>query len=222
MPQHRFILNFHGIGPPGRELTSGERSVWVEDAARFERILDFVKDENCCSLTFDDGNGSDYRIVFPALAARGLKAQFFVVAGNVDLPGYLSRDQVQSLRRAGMKIGSHGMRHRPWTALDRGDLEEELFQARGHLEHMAGVKVDEASCPFGQYNRRVIRSLRDAGYRRIYTSDGGEAEPGAFLVSRNSVQNTWDIAAVRTLLSDTPNTVRRTWRRMKLWVKRWR
>ena len=48
-------------------------------------------------LSFDDGNSSDVEIALPALRERGLPRRFFVVAGRLDRPGSLSRDDVREL-----------------------------------------------------------------------------------------------------------------------------
>ena len=57
-------------------------------------------------------------IALPALRERGLTATFFVVAGRLGEPGFLDERGVRALADAGMAIGCHGMRHRPWRGLD--------------------------------------------------------------------------------------------------------
>jgi peptidoglycan/xylan/chitin deacetylase (PgdA/CDA1 family) len=216
-----FILNLHGIGPPRRELPPTEQRVWIAPA-QFEALLDYVRPRQDVELTFDDANESDYSIALPALQQRGLRAQFFIVADRVGRPGYLSRAQIAALLAAGMKIGSHGLRHRPWAGLDDGGLREELVVARDRLQQWTGLKIDQAACPFGSYNRRVINALRNAGYRCLYTSDGGPARAGALILPRNSVYSTWTLETVKHVLSDHGAPARRLWRSLKLALKRWR
>ena len=74
-------VSFHGIGAPGRELEPGEDPYWV-DTERFLRILDEIATWPSVRLSFDDGNASDLRVAAPALADRGLTAQFFPLAGR--------------------------------------------------------------------------------------------------------------------------------------------
>jgi len=85
-----------------------------------------------------------------------------------------------------MDIGCHGMRHRPWRGLKDRELHEELVQARTILERTVGRPVTRAACPFGSYDRRTLRTLRDCGYEHVYTSDRGTARLGDFLQARNS------------------------------------
>ena len=87
------ILNFHGIGVPSRALEPGEDRFWISRDA-YRAILDAVVAANgvpSVSITFDDGNLSDIAIGAPELAARGLTATFFVLAGRLGTPGSLLR-----------------------------------------------------------------------------------------------------------------------------------
>jgi peptidoglycan/xylan/chitin deacetylase (PgdA/CDA1 family) len=212
-----FVLNLHGIGPRNRSLSVGEQQVWIEQPF-FEEILDYARNRRDVELTFDDANESDVTIGLPALCARGLRGKFFLVAGRIDQPGFLSRAQVEALVESGMTVGNHGMRHRPWAGLSRSDLQEELLEARETLQQMTGTKISEAACPFGSYNRRVIHALQTSGYQCVYTSDGGCVDPDAFLRSRNSIYNDWTLDTVQAVPAQ-----RRHWlRRLKLLAKRWR
>ncbi len=184
--ERELILTFHGLGdeiPP--DATAAERKVWVP-VEWFDAIVRALPAAGV-TLAFDDGNRSDAEHALGVLRRRGREARFFVLAERVGSPGYLSADQLGELREAGMKIGSHGLRHRDWRRLDDGELRSELVDSRSALEDLLGVAVDEAACPFGSYDRRVLSGLRAAGYHRVYTSDGGSAPAGAWLSPRNTV-----------------------------------
>ena len=210
-------LTFHGVGDPGRPLEPGEADVWVGDE-QFVALLDSAVGRNDVALTFDDGNASDVERALPALTERGLAATFFVVAGRLGSPGFLDEDGVRELAAAGMEIGSHGMRHRPWRGLGDGDLDEELVRAREVLERVVGRPVTTAACPFGSYDRKVLRTLRASGYRHVFTSDTGTARAADFLQSRNSVGPDTDPTLIERLGDSEPALAHRA----KLAVKRWR
>lgn len=195
-----FHLIFHGVGEPPRELDPGEPRVWV-GLADLRSVLDAAAGRPDVRLTFDDGNASDRELVLPELLERGLRATFFVPAGKVGEPGFLTPDGVQELVEAGMAVQSHGMSHRSWRGLDERSLHEELVLARGRLEQLTGRPVDEVALPFCQYDRRVLRRLRAEGYRRVYTCDRGAADPGAWLQARNEVERGEDGAKVAEVLA---------------------
>jgi peptidoglycan/xylan/chitin deacetylase (PgdA/CDA1 family) len=214
-------LTFHGVGSCARMIGAGEQEVWLT-LPRFLSVLDAVAERRDVALSFDDGNASDVEHALPALRARGLHATFFVVADRLDTSGFLSRDDVRALHAAGMPIGCHGMRHRPWRGLDRRTLDEELVAARALLEEIVEEPVTRASCPFGAYDRRVLAALRRHGYSRIYTSDGGTTAPGAWLQARNSVR-WWEGADLLDLIEQGAQRPRaRLNRRATLAAKRWR
>jgi peptidoglycan/xylan/chitin deacetylase (PgdA/CDA1 family) len=182
-------LTVHGIGPAVRAFEPGEEGTWVS-VEQFEQVLDEVADRPEVRLTFDDGNASDLEIGLPRLLERGLKAEFFVLAGLLGQPGRLTEDGVRELVRHGMPVGSHGWAHRDWRGLDERQADEELHQAARVLGELSGGPVSRVAIPFGSYDRRVLARLRAAGVSTAYTSDGGRARPDSWLQARTSLHRT--------------------------------
>jgi peptidoglycan/xylan/chitin deacetylase (PgdA/CDA1 family) len=212
-------LTFHGIGARPPRLEDGEADVWL-DVASFGAVLDEIKDRADVRLTFDDGNASDIEIAVPELRCRGLKATFFIVAGRLGQPGYVSQEDARAIVDAGMSIGSHGQLHRPWRGLDDAALAVELADARVLLESAIGAAVRHASCPMGAYDRRVLAALRRCGYQRVYTSDRGCARSEAWLQPRSSLHRHAPHEELAGMLS--PSAVQRPLLAAKRLVKRWR
>jgi peptidoglycan/xylan/chitin deacetylase (PgdA/CDA1 family) len=197
----QFILNFHGIGPVPRNLDDGERNCWL-DRDFFEAVLELLPGAPHVRLTFDDGNSSDCEIVLPSLLRRGLQASFFICSDRLDQPAFLSRVQMRELQSRGMRIGSHGASHIPWRHLPADRLRKETVDSRHILEEVCGRAVDAAACPFGSYDRRVLRNLRQAGYRFVYTSDGGASAGSAWLQPRTTVTRSMTLPAVQRLVHE--------------------
>ena len=214
-------LTFHGVGELERDAEPGEERTWLDEDS-FTAVLDSVVERPEVRISFDDGNASDMIHGLPALLRRGLRATFFVVAGRLDAPGYLDEGGVRTLAEAGMTIGCHGMRHRPWPRLGDEALGEELVGARKILEAVVRRPVTEAACPFGSYDRRVLRFLRRSGYRHVYTSDRGTSHPRAWLQPRNSVQRGEGAALVDEILSSDASVPVALVRQLRLTAKRWR
>ena len=216
-----FWLNFHGLGRPGRDLPPGEDEYWIEPGF-FGQILDAVRDRQDVQITFDDSNESDYTMALPLLKERGMKARFFVVARRIGEKGSLSAEQIRALCAGGMAVENHGMSHRNWKDLGRAELQEELVEARDIISRVTGQPVTEAACPFGGYNRRVLGMLRQAGYRKVYTSDRGMARPRDWIQPRITIRRRDDIACVKAMCARTPENRGGILRDVKLWIKRWR
>jgi peptidoglycan/xylan/chitin deacetylase (PgdA/CDA1 family) len=204
-PTDVFNLCFHGIGAPQRELEVDEEQYWVE-VDQFDEMLGLIKRYPFIRITFDDGNASDFAHALPALVKHGLSASFFVVAGRIDTPGSVTSDGVRGLVASGMKVGAHGLAHRPWRTADNADLEAEL-RATETIADIARVPILEAACPFGSYDRRVLTALRRHGFTRVYTVDGGHAKRDAWLQPRYTIRRHDTVADIEQLACPGRNTV---------------
>jgi peptidoglycan/xylan/chitin deacetylase (PgdA/CDA1 family) len=219
--QYLFWLNFHGLGDAGRTLPPGEEDYWT-DPRLFSDILDTVRGRNDVQITFDDSNESDYTAALPLLKSRKMRARFFVLSERIGQTGFLSRGQIRTLCSEGMAVGNHGMSHRNWMGLGITELRRELVEARDMIEQITGVPVTEAACPFGGYNRRTLRMLNESGYQRVFTSDRGVAQVGAWLQPRITVRRCDDLRQVAGMCSLGYWKTAGIWRDLKLLIKRWR
>jgi peptidoglycan/xylan/chitin deacetylase (PgdA/CDA1 family) len=215
MLERELILTFHGLGEQTpQDATAAERKVWVP-IEWFEAIVGALPRQGV-TLAFDDGNASDAEHALEVLTRLGRSARFFVLAERVGTPGYLTESQLGELLAAGMRIGSHGLRHRDWRTLSDDELEDELRGSRRSLEGLLGIEVDEAACPFGSYDRRVLHGLREAGYRKVYNSDGGSARVGAWMAPRNTIHREAELERWLALVAGGP----RVWQNPALTGKR--
>ena len=213
------ILNFHGLGSPKALRASSESDYWIPRSL-FVEILDAIRARPDVRITFDDGNESDYTIALPLLREAKVAAHFFLVAGWIGQPGYLSTGQIRSLHREGMAIGSHGMHHRRWSSLPCAELDAELLLARERLEDIIEASITEVACPFGAYSRRVLRKLGQIGFRRVYTSDGGSAVEGAAFQPRHTVVRTDTLKGVLEIIKENQSAHRVCWDRLRVGLKR--
>lgn len=202
--RRHLIFNFHGIGEPARALEPGEAAYWVSPAC-FELFLEVIgglpaERRREITITFDDGNLSDYEIALPRLVSSGLTACHFVISGRIGQAGSLSAGQIRALRAAGMSIGTHGVNHLDWRRLDRTTLQRELSDGRRRLEDIIGEPVTEAAIPFGSYDRRVLRVLKRHRFAAVFSSDGGSYRNGRWLRPRNCVRHDMDLTAIRESL----------------------
>lgn len=199
----RLVLNFHGIGEVPPHVVVEERPYWTTQQD-FHVLLDAVKHLSPTSgvpieITFDDGNVSDLTQATPALTDRGLRATFFVCAGRMGHPGYLNPGQIRELRDAGMAVGCHGWGHVDWRRADDATLDQELRVARERISEVLGHTITEAAVPFGSYDRRVVRAVRESGFRTLYTSDRGRAGSG-WIVPRETWMSEWSPRHLRGLV----------------------
>ena len=112
----------------------------------------------------------------------------------------MSKQDLKELVAAGMTIGNHGLQHHDWTTLEPDKLEHEVTQGRRLLEELTGTEIHTLAIPFGAYNDTVLDTLRRQAYEHVYTSDGGTADPEAWLQPREHVRADYDPAKIAALL----------------------
>jgi peptidoglycan/xylan/chitin deacetylase (PgdA/CDA1 family) len=195
------IINFHGVGDVPGHVGSDEARYWLETDF-FKRVLDLLDEQHLdggIRITFDDGNSSDLDLCLPILKMHERSAIFFVLAGRLKRPGYLSSDGLRMLLHEGMAVGSHGFDHVDWRKLDDQQLHYELFAARDILQAACEHMIRDVAIPFGAYNNRVIRSVKSAGYQNIYTSDGGTSHVAHRIKTRTSLRRDMSLQDVERI-----------------------
>lgn len=181
------VIAYHEIVPDQCPYIYGTtRTVFEEHLEVIKRRQGAAEDTPV--ITFDDGHISHFEHALPLLEKHGLKAAFFVTAGWVERePKYMKKAQLRELLSRGHLVYAHGWSHRMLTHCTPAELWEELHHARQILEDILGASVDSLSIPHGRWNRRVVETCAEAGYRRVYTSDS-HSEPvcrsGVRLVGR--------------------------------------
>ncbi len=196
------ILSYHSIDEYGTPLSVSpglfaqqmkalvkERCVSLtmqEVADRLARRQPFPR--SAVAITFDDGFENMLTQARPVLKANGLKATVYVITGmvgrrtawtdgEVSLPSLriLDWEQIGQLHGAGVEIGAHSITHGFLTQYDDGQLEDEMRLPKIEIEKRLGQPVGAFAYPQGDYDGRVLRAARAAGYRTATTVDQGPA-----------------------------------------------
>jgi len=182
------FLMYHELELPGRPLVQSEPGYvrYILREATFRSQMDWLgkngwrglnvtealtsTEERSVAITFDDGCETDLLAAAPILREAGFHATFYVTAGFLDRPGYLSSPQLRELISSGFEIGCHSMTHAYLNNLDPQQLHSEIVAARSKLEDIIGSKVEHFSCPGGRYNEPALALAKQAGYRSFATS----------------------------------------------------
>jgi peptidoglycan/xylan/chitin deacetylase (PgdA/CDA1 family) len=182
------FLMYHELELAGRQLCQSEagyvRYILPEESFRSQmawlgqrgwrglsvgQALEYPS-ANSVAITFDDGCETDLISAAPILKESGFGATFYVTAGFVGRPGYLSPAQLRELRDNGFEIGCHSMTHAYLDDLDADGLHSEIVDAGKKLEQIIGTKVLHFSCPGGRFNERSLDLAREAGYSSFANS----------------------------------------------------
>ena len=147
-------------------------------------------------ITFDDGYRDNLENAVPVLRRYGYPAVLFVPIGYLDeerpLPheeplairGVLNRtvdwEQLHELEANGIRIGSHGIGHRPLADLEVDEAAREIALSKLRLEEQLGRPVRAFAYVKGSeahYRPVHLSLLRQAGYDVAFTSISGANGP---------------------------------------------
>jgi peptidoglycan/xylan/chitin deacetylase (PgdA/CDA1 family) len=135
--------------------------------------------EPVITVTFDDGWESVYTDALPALQKNGIPTTQFIISGNFNNPGYLSYNQVKSLKQSGHEIGSHTVTHPDLTKISEVQLLNELENSKSSLSTIQPDVADFA-IPYGSTNptvqtyiKRFYRSARESDGTKTFTEEDG-------------------------------------------------
>ena len=218
-------LMLHGVGTPPSGVTADEMPYWVSEAL-FADIVALAR-RTGSHLTFDDGNATDAAKVLPALRTAGITASFFILTDRIGTAHYMSEDDIRTLHKAGMEIGSHGCDHVAWTDMSDQEIAADVKRSTGRLSQIIGEPVRTVAVPFGACDRRVLRVLRGLGVGRVYTSFRGLCSPDGWIVRRYCIKSHMTIADIKALVTQRNTPLcrligfLRTWRhagRAALWT----
>jgi peptidoglycan/xylan/chitin deacetylase (PgdA/CDA1 family) len=218
----KLIIGTHDLSPSpvaeGDDLTC-----WMPFPAFRSLFADLEHNTNAngvpLELTSDDGFISDYALLLPWLLETGRTASFFIPTDSIGMPGRVNVPQVREMHRLGMTIGAHGIRHVNWRRLPQAELRKDVVCGIRALEDILGAPVTSAAPPFGGYDYRVLKLLRDHGITEVHTCDGGYAVADGPLRARMAVaQDSHSNLRILELSTRRPGMVdtwRGQWRQVK-------
>jgi peptidoglycan/xylan/chitin deacetylase (PgdA/CDA1 family) len=152
--------------PVPRNNAGSHSSDFSKDAGvTFSRVL---VSGNFIAITFDDGpHPQNTPRLLDILAARNIKATFYVIGRSVDLhPGVLRRTVAE-----GHEIGNHSHTHRLLSKLSDSEVRQEMQRCQDAVGRAAGVRMRTMRPPYGgllQSQRELVHS--EFGYPTILWS----------------------------------------------------
>ena len=142
--------------------------------------------DRAVALTFDDGPNPDATpAILDALAARSIKATFFVLGRHAERWPEL----VKRVADEGHSLGNHGYYHRKLHFKSPGYVRRDLSLGTELIERAAGVHPKLFRAPHGFRNPWVTSVARSLGQRTVGWSLGvwDSDRPGAELIVDRTV-----------------------------------
>lgn len=118
-------------------------------------------DEKKISLTFDVAIGNEYiGEILDILKKNNVKATFFVIGSWVDK----HEEFLKKIDYEGHEMGNHSTTHPHFSQLSSQRIKEEIYITNNKIKKITGKDVILFRPPFGDYNRNVVKTVREAGY----------------------------------------------------------
>jgi peptidoglycan/xylan/chitin deacetylase (PgdA/CDA1 family) len=121
------------------------------------------------TTSWDDGDPNDLKVA-ELLHSRGLTGTFYVPISSFNGGKILEDAELRSLRAGGFEIGAHGVTHTVLTQLSPGQLVREVRVCKRRLEDVLSGPVEMFCYPKGKHNAKVIKQVKQAGYRGARTA----------------------------------------------------
>lgn len=117
-------------------------------------------EEKIVSISFDAAWGNeDTEQLIDILKTYDVKATFFVVGEWVDK----YPESVKALSDAGHEVMNHSNTHPHMTQLSEEKMQQELVECNKKIESVTGIKPILFRAPYGDYNDKVVQTIRENG-----------------------------------------------------------
>lgn len=132
--------------------------------------------EKSIVLTFDDGLEDFFTNALPILQKYGFTASNAVITGMIGNKDHMTMDQLRACSVAGIELISHSKSHFSMSGLGKDTLNVEVADAKDFLKNKFGVEPVSFVFPAGKYNKLVLKTLKENGYKIALTTNEGEAD----------------------------------------------
>ena len=155
-------------------------------------INDNLSNKNRITITFDDGLLSIYENALEILEELNIPFIIFVspelIRSNQNI--YMNEKQIKELSLSNLcTIGSHGFAHKDFTSYNLDELVNLEKKSKYYLEDLIGKKVKYLSYPFGKYNIKIDKCMKELNYDYTFTSEFGSNKSGSNILKRIDIWN---------------------------------
>jgi peptidoglycan/xylan/chitin deacetylase (PgdA/CDA1 family) len=123
-------------------------------------------------ITIDDGWSDGYIHALPILSKHGFVATYYVVAGRIDTPDFLSSVDLRILTSVGDEIGDHTMDHVDLAGQTASRLKYEIEAAASRIAQVTGVWPATLAYPSGAINNAAAAAVAACGELRAAVIEG--------------------------------------------------
>lgn len=153
---------------------------------------------------WDDGTVTDLKLA-ELLEKYGIKGTFYIAKSFLDNP--LPKKDIVALDKK-VEIGAHTISHPDLTKVSLLEAEKEIKDSKTYLEDLLGHSISMFCYPYGRYNDKIKRLVKDSGFIAARTCD-----PEGFNLPEDPYQ--WHTTLL--ISNGSPLMALRIWWKFHLW-----
>lgn len=116
-------------------------------------------------LTFDDGYGNFYRVVYPILRKYNFHAVSFIPTGLIGSSYYMNWSQIKEIQGSGLvTFEAHTVGHINLAGMSFDSAYKQMLDSKNILQSQTGYPVNFIAYPYGASNANAQAAAQKAGF----------------------------------------------------------
>jgi len=170
-------------------VDNGYKTIKAEDLV--EAIINNKElDKKTIVLTFDDGYEDIYTEAFPIAKKYNVILNAMIITDSIGKPDYMTWDQLKEMKKSGLVyLYNHTKTHPTLAKKTDDEIKIEATEAQSALEKNLGTTYPLITYPYGTYSERVIRILKENGFKAGFSTLKGitQCEKYIFKIQRKRI-----------------------------------
>ncbi len=163
------------------------------------------------TISFDDGYPAAYSKLMPLAKEFNYPVTLFIYTDNIfnKATASITWKKIIEMQKHGIDTGCHSISHvdlvkvsKKNSVESRRRLFEEIYLSKRIMELYLKRPVDIFAFPFGSYNLEIIDLCKNAGYRRVFSTDYGPniTTMNNYCLRRRHIKNNYTLEMIEELI----------------------